>query len=70
MATTIKSPIEGHDGVSAYGPLVLEFKGGEATTDQKLTEGHKAYFKANGYKVSGTRAAAEPAKDETKEPAK
>lgn len=63
MATTIKSPQDGYNGVDVYGPLTLEFKDGVATTDETLTAGHKAYFKKLGFKVSGSRAqAAEDAK--------
>lgn len=57
MATTIKSPQEGYTGTTSFGPLTLNFKDGEASTDEKLTDGHKAYFKAHGFKVSGSRAA-------------
>jgi len=59
MATTIKSPQEGYTGTDTYGPLTLEFKDGVATTDEKLSEGHKAYFKKLGFKVSGSRAQAD-----------
>ena len=58
MATTIKSPQDGYNGVDVYGPLTLEFKDGVATTDETLTAGHKAYFKKLGFKVSGSRAQA------------
>lgn len=71
MATTIKSPQEGYTGTTSFGPLTLDFKDGEASTDEKLSDGHKAYFKAHGFKVSGSRAAAEkPAEDGPFDPSK
>lgn len=71
MATTIKSPQDGYNGVDVYGPLTLEFKDGVATTDETLTAGHKAYFKKLGFKVSGSRAqAAEATGDGLFDPSK
>jgi hypothetical protein len=70
MATTIKSPLEGYTGTDTYGPLVLSFKDGEAVTEEKLSDGHKAYFKANGYKVSTSRSTAEKTEDGPFDPAK
>lgn len=65
MATTIKSPQDGYNGVDVYGPLTLEFKDGVATTDETLTAGHKAYFKKLGFKVSGSRAQSDADKAKT-----
>lgn len=67
MATKIQSPIEGFTGTGEFGPLRLDFVDGVATTEDKLSDGHKAYFKARGYKVSTVRAEKpEPPKDPAK----
>lgn len=57
MATKITSPIEGFSERSTFGPVTLEFKDGVAETDEKLSDGLKAYLKRRGYKIGTARAA-------------
>lgn len=67
MATKIQAPSKGYNGRTEFGPLVLDFTDGIAVTEDKLTDGHKAYFKERGYVVSTVRA---EKPEPPKEPAK
>ncbi len=60
MSTKITSPVEGFTGRSVFGPVTLSFVDGVAETDEKLSDGLKAYLKGRGYKVGSARAAKEP----------
>lgn len=57
MSTKITSPIEGYAGRTVFGPLSVEFTDGVAETDEKLSDGLKAYLKERGYKVGSGRPA-------------
>lgn len=68
MSTKITSPIEGFDGRSVFGPVTLEFTGGVAETDEKLSPGLQEYLTGRGYTVeTGVEVPdGEPAKSWTK----